>query len=59
VPAESNIRALNEVVSKSVLILERVGENQRLKSYASQLQEKVEVGKEVLDKLKGESDGKG
>ncbi|NAY90019.1 MAG: AAA domain-containing protein [Desulfurococcales archaeon] len=59
VPAESNIRALNEVVSKSVLILERVGENQRLKSYASQLQEKVEVGKEVLDKLKGESDGNG
>jgi MoxR-like ATPase len=57
VPADSNIRALNDVLSKSINMVERVGNSERLESYKSSLRDKIDEAKELLSQLKGESAG--
>ncbi|MEM0021025.1 MAG: AAA family ATPase [Fervidicoccaceae archaeon] len=54
VPAESNVRALDDVLSKSELILERASESRRLESYSSSLREKVIEARNLISKLKEE-----
>lgn len=54
VPADSNLRALSDVLSKSMVVVERVGDSERLESYKSSLQDKIEKAKELLSQLKGE-----